>query len=135
MTDAPLPNKCEYCGLRVQYTFRSSNETAESDQAFTNLRVLRDRKIIKPVFRRLVAASDDRRDFGATHFCAVSSSAWLKNDKPCSHWSLRIDGASIADYLSIYHNRRNYNLAKWAAIVAVIMAVLIAIFQAVTCPQ
>ena len=130
MTQPSLPNKCEHCGLRVYHSFRSIGETTSSDKTFADLRTLHEKGIIKPVYSRVIGASNDPRDFGETEFCAVASKAWHKNAMPCSHWVLRIAGASVADYLSIYHNRRNYSLAQWAGISAILIAIAIAVLQA-----
>jgi hypothetical protein len=129
MTNDTLPNKCEHCGLRVFYEFKSARETASSDKAFGDLRTLQTKRIIKPIYRRVVGASSDPNHFGDTQFCAVASPAFHKNDKSCSHWSLRIAGGSVGDYLSIYHDRRNFWLAKWAAISAAAITAVVALVQ------
>ena len=114
----------------MHYVFGSAGETNSSDKAFRELRTLQEHGIIKQHYRRLLGASNDPSDFGETEFCAVASSAWRKNRKSCRHWVLRITGASIGDYLSIYNDRRSYAIAKWGAIIAAVVAVLIAIAQA-----
>jgi hypothetical protein len=130
MADIPLPNKCAYCGLRMQYVFQTAAETAGSDRAFSELRVLYNRKVIKQMFPRIVGMSNIPGDFGSSAFCAVASKAWNKNSKRCAHWSLRVDGASVADYLSIYEDRRTYGATFWFGVVAV-LSLIVAIVQTV----
>ena len=126
-----LPDKCQYCGLRVQYAFRSAAETHDSDKAFAELRQLHQAGIVKPRYSRAIGMSNVPGDFGTTDVCAVASAAWLRPDKACGHWVLRIEGASVADYQSIHHDRKNHGVAVWAAVAAAVLAVLIAAVQAV----
>lgn len=126
-----LPDKCAHCGLRVEMKFKDSVETSEHDLAFGQLRVLYEEKIIKTRFTRRVEMTNAPADFGDTHYCAVSSAAWGQNEVACKYWALRIKGAGISDYLSIYNDRQNYRLAYWGVIVAAALAVAIAAIQAV----
>jgi len=130
---SPLPNKCDLCGLRVFHAFRSSGETISSDEAFGRLHALKERRIISKsnVPARVVGMSNIQGDFGSTAFCAVTSKAWQRNDKRCKHWALRIEGASVADYLSLYQARRSSRSAIWLGIAAIVIAVAVAVVQAV----
>jgi hypothetical protein len=130
MADSPLPNKCNYCGLRMQYVFHTAAETKGSDQAFSELRELYNRKVIKQMFPHIAGMSNVPGDFGSSEFCAVASKAWNKNEKHCAHWSLKVEGASVADYLSIYQDRRTYGATFWFGVVAV-LSLLVAIVQSV----
>lgn len=107
MSDRPLPDKCKHCGLRVKYDFKFAGQSMTSDTAFGELHQLHKAGFV-PEFRRRVTESNT--DFGSTEICAISSSAWLKANEICKHWVLRIEGASIADYLSIFHDKRNYRV-------------------------
>lgn len=122
MSKNSLPDKCKHCGLRVKYDFTSANESMSSDAAFSELRKLSDAGYV-PKFRRRVSASNI--DFGSTEICAISSKSWLEPTKKCKHWVLRIQGATIADYLSIHHDRRNYKSAIWSACIGSMVTVLL----------
>ncbi len=128
-----LPNKCDLCGLRVFYAFRSSGETVSSDEAFGRLHALKKHGIIAKsrVPARVVSMSNIPGDFGSTAFCAVTSKAWQRNAKRCKHWMLRIEGASVADYLSLYQARRSQQWAIWLGVAAIFIAVAVAAIQAV----
>lgn len=128
-----LPSKCDLCGLRVFYSFRSGAETTSSDEAFGRLHVLGDHGVIRKrsVPTRVVSMSNISGDSGSTAFCAVTSKAWQRNEMRCKHWTLRIESASVADYLSLYHARRSYHSAIWLGVGAIIVALSIALAQAV----
>ena len=124
VVEQKLPNKCDYCGLRVRYEFGSADATAKSNQDFLDLRKLHEAGIVKKVFSRALAISTKPGDFVSTEFCAVASKAWRKNEQRCKHWTLRIKRASVADYLSIYNDRRNRRAAVWLGIGAIIGSIL-----------
>lgn len=126
-----LPDKCSHCGLRVRMRFQDATDATEHDLAFGQLRMLYKAKIIKSQFPRRGVMNNTPGDFGDTDFCAVSSSAWGKNEKSCKYWALKIQGAGISDYLSIYHDRNNYRIAYWGVVLTVAITVVIAAIQAV----
>ncbi len=125
-----LPNKCDFCGLRVLYRHHSSDGTTSIDEAFTQLHQLKARGIIKHVPPRNIGVSNLPGDFGSTAFCAVNSKAWKDHIKPCKHWALKIDDASVADYLSIYHEKRSRILTVWVGIAAIVVAIITVAVQA-----
>lgn len=129
--DDPLPNKCDYCGLCVTYAFGSASATTNSDADFTKLHQLKSRGVLKSVPARVLGASNTPGDFGSTAFCAVGSKAWQKRAKRCKHWRLRIAGASIGDYLSLYHDERNAQISLWVGIFAIVIGVLVAVAQSI----
>lgn len=120
MTETILPDKCKHCGLRVKYDFTSADESITSDAAFGEINKLSAAGYI-PKYRRRVNASNI--NYGSTEICAVSSKSWLNPMKKCKHWVLRIEGATISDYLSIYHDKRNYKAAVWGAGIGAAVAV------------
>jgi hypothetical protein len=129
MNATRVPNKCKYCGLCVRYTFLDAPGTRSNDQAFGELRVLNEQRIVRQRFPRLVGMSNTPGDFGTTEFCAVAAPAWLQNDRRCKHWSLKIEGATIADYLALHSSRDTLRQTLWVAMIALIVSSAITLAQ------
>ena len=134
MTDSsqPLPNKCDHCGLRVFMWHRNVGSAGEADAAFSDLHRLKNAGIISSVPRRRVGASIGGPFYigeGTTSFCAVNASAWSNRATGCKHWQLKMDAASLSDYLAIYHANRNQEIATGLAVLAIVITVVISIVQ------
>ena len=103
----PLPNKCDYCGLRRNLEFTIPGATTASDSMFVALRHLYDGGIISTKYVRKVTEPRS-----STEFCIVSAEAWGHNEVPCSRWLLRDEGLKIADYLAMDTARANNDLTE-----------------------
>lgn len=127
MSDTPLPDKCQHCGLRVKYDFESVGDSMSSDKAFVELHRLHDAGIIPVRYRRSVSISNTPDDFGSTEICAIASDSWLKRGTSCKFWVLRVNGASVADYLAIHHARVANRTAIVLGVVGALVALTIAL--------
>ena len=128
MADDKLPNKCNYCGLRVRITLDTDGKTVAHDTDFAKLRRLYEAGIIRKKFKRSITVSLGSPEPDTTDICAISAKAWNKNEISCRHWMISIEGASVADYLAIHASRSNLDVAILALIVSM-GAVLISIFK------
>lgn len=121
-----LPNKCDSCGLRVYLTHHGAGATASIDKQFSDMHLLRRQGIIETVPQRYMTAGSQA---STTSYCAVNASAWNNKLTPCRFWSLQIGGTSLADHLTIYHSRRNQEIATLLSVVGVVITIVIAIVQ------
>ena len=127
-----LPNKCDFCGLCAIRTNQYRGSTALSDHEYTNLKTLEQEGIVEAVpphettmpsgITALIIES-------TTKFCAVNASAWNNKLTSCRYWKLRMDGASLSDYLTIYHTQRNQEIATGLALLAIVVTVVLSIIQ------
>jgi len=124
----PLPNKCDYCGLRVRYVLASPASSQQHDKDFANLRRLQCAGIVDQEFRRNMVMSVETASPDTTDICAIAARAWNNNDEKCSHWMIKIEGATVADHLAIKESKSNFRVAV-AAMVISLAAFLVSIFK------
>ena len=127
--ELPLPDKCDFCGLQAHYVHVYIGHAQEIDQSFSALHRLKTEGIIDSVPRRRMTASIGAPTPDTTSFCAVNSSAWSNKQTSCRYWSLRIKDADLADYLAIYHTKKNQEVATILSVLAVCIMVVVAIIQ------
>lgn len=130
MTDSSsIPDKCDFCGLRVRYEHtlveRLTTQSVMDD--FAQLHILEKHGIIDNVPPRKMLAVIGGHRPDSTSFCAVNSSAWNNRQQQCRYWTLKIRGATLADYLAIYHSQRNNLIAIGFSVVAIVVSVVLAI--------
>ena len=103
-----------------------------ADAAFSELHRLKNEGIIDSVPGRVVGVSIGVPYYageGTTSFCSIDASAWSNKAVGCRHWQLRIDDAKLSDHLTIYHAKRNQEIATGLAVVAIVITVVVAIIQ------
>ncbi len=128
-SDQQLPDKCKFCGLCVTYqdSFAALLTETSIDNDFPQLHRLKKEGIIDKVplrYSKVVLGNELKN---TTSFCAISASAWQNPRQACEHWTLKIQGASIADYLAIHHSNRNNTLAIWISVLALFLTIVVAI--------
>ena len=126
---APIPNKCDFCGMRVYYAHSGAGSTTQIDQQFSALHRLRAEGIIESVPSRHMTVGIGSPDPDTTSFCAINASAWNNKLTPCRYWSLQMQGAKLSDYLTIYHAKRNQEIATLLSVLGVCITIVIAIIQ------
>lgn len=115
MCDTPLPNKCDFCGLRVGFRLLSEADVKASDSEFVQIRRLYDAGVIGKFFSRDMTPD-------TTSFCAIGSNRWNKPVN-CPHWIKKFHGATLPDYLSIHQSEQMIHLAKIGAFIAACAAI------------
>ncbi len=126
---SPISDKCEFCGLCVDYDHRlTQQKTAESiDNDFAKLHELKRKGIINTVPSRKVHAGLGSNMLHRTAFCAINSSAWNDKQQKCQYWSLKIKDGNVVDYLAIYHSKRNHITLIVLSVIAITVAIVVAI--------
>ena len=127
MTAESLPNKCDFCGLRVHIRFRDAAASLAHDEESAKIYRLNAAGVIRQRFPRNVMMSigGSVPDFGSTAYCAIDSDRWQKPVN-CHYWVRRFDGSTVADYMAIHQDRRMLSMQLAANIIASV-ALLIAL--------
>lgn len=118
--DPRFPNKCDTCGLRVEYLGDGSG----AEQTLLEVAKLSKFGLARYPPRVMDVGGGNP---GTTYFCALAHTKyWVRKDKRCPDWQLRIPHARItlADYMSIHHSRTNARIAKWVGAVASVWAII-----------
>ena len=124
---SPLPNKCQHCGLRVYMWHQAMGSAEQSDATFLELHALKKADILPSVPPRMVVPSS--YNGGSTSFCAINAPAWSNRNTRCKYWQLKIPEAKLSDHLTIYHSKRNQEIATGLSVLALCVTVIIAIVQ------
>jgi hypothetical protein len=124
-----LPNKCQACGLRVEY-LATDFETERIVLSVAEL----ERFGLATYPRRNIVAVIGGPGPNYTSFCAVANiRCWQKNNKFCPDWQLKLPGGTLSDYLSIHHSRASSRVASrigWFALVVGIVGVITSVLVA-----
>lgn len=130
-----FPNKCDYCGLRVQYRFSLAGQSQTHDEEFHALRKLYLDGVVNRKYRRKVKPSSVKGNHGSSEICAVGSAAWLEDHKACKYWTPRLTNASLPEYLRILHDRQQAIDSRRLLGLTIVLLVLTAILAIGELPQ
>jgi len=111
MTDS-TENKCDLCGLRVEFDQSNLQQAEKVEDFFKKLRSLQRKKLVPKGWPKVVSVSigiknpDDRSEI-----CAVNHSSWRKNEKKCPYWQPRV-GLALGEHLALHEARKVESLTK-----------------------
>ena len=120
LAESKLPDKCDTCGLRVEYVDTNYDSVTAKVSELQQLGLARypPRKVT------LSTIADE-----PTCFCAIGHVRyWVKKELKCPDWQMKLPGAvmTLSDYLSIHHTRISTRQATRLQIIAIVLTVVIA---------
>lgn len=118
--DPKFPDKCETCGLRVEYIDARYDSVTSKVSELQRLGLARypPRKVY------LSNVADE-----PTCFCALGHIRnWGKKELKCPDWQMKLPDSvlTLSDHLSIHHTRASTRQATRLQIIAIVLTVVIA---------
>lgn len=99
-----LPNKCDYCGLRISYSGVGLQEDIR------RINELQKSGLAQYPARNIDLVIGAEQPASNEFICAINEvKYWNNNNKKCPYWILNLHGSDmkINDYLSIHHTKTN----------------------------
>ena len=121
-----LPNKCDYCGLRVSYSGVGLQEDIR------RIHILQQCGLARYPARNIDLVIGAEQPDNDEFICAINEIKYWNNNKiKCPYWILNLPGSDmgINDYLSIHHTKNNAVKANIISFVAVVIAFASFIFN------
>lgn len=107
-----IENKCDLCGLKVNFDQSALQKNQTVEEFFANLRNLQKNNLVPNGWgRHIKKFIGNSKENDSSEICAINHSSWLDKNKNCKFWQPQI-GLTLGEYMASHESKKMEILTK-----------------------